>query len=191
MLAVVAAVLGADLGVSLYPQTGPVIHDRVQAPMVEGLLRAIGPRWKPTPEVRVSTPARGVIDLVLDDTSSDTLAATEFQGQVRRLEQQIRWHREKQEALPSSEVWPFASEGGARRLTTSRLLVLRSTRALRELAGTYEATLRAAYPARTVDAVAALVGEAPWPGPAIVWMRVEGARATLMETAPPDVRLGQ
>jgi hypothetical protein len=141
--------------------------------------------------VRVSTPSRGVIDVVLDDAPAGTLVATELQGQLLRLEQQVRWHREKQEALPSSEVWRFARNAGARRLTTSRLLVLRSTRALRDLAASYEATLRAAYPARCADAVASLVGEAAWPGPAIVWMRLERGQATLLDGPPPGVRLGR
>ena len=39
VLATVGAVLGADLSVRLFPNTGPTIHDRTQAPMGEALLR--------------------------------------------------------------------------------------------------------------------------------------------------------
>ncbi len=191
VLSTVAAVLGAEIGISFNALTGPAIHDRTQAPMEEALLRVVHRRWVPTLEVRVSTPSRGVIDLVLDDEPADTLVAAEFQGQLRRLEQQIRWHREKQEALPSSELWRFARNGGTRQLTTSRMLVLRSTRALRDLAATYELTFRAAYPARCADAVASLVGDMPWPGPAIVWMRLDGGQAELLDRPPRGVRLGR
>jgi transcriptional regulator with XRE-family HTH domain len=89
----------------------------------------------------------------------------------------------------SHDLWRFAAVDGAP--ATSRLLVLRSTRDLRELARTYEATLAAAYPARAADAVAALTSTAPWPGPAIVWMRVDGAAVRLLDGPPRGVRLGR
>jgi hypothetical protein len=75
---------------------------------------------------------------------------------------------------------------------TSRLLVLRSTREMRDLVNRFEATLRAAYPARTVDVVLALTtGDAPWPGAGIIWMRVRGGRAELLPAPPRGVRLGR
>ena len=191
VLAAVASVLGSELRVRIYPMTGPSIHDRTQAPMEEALLGVIAGCWRPTPEVLVTRPSRGVVDLVLDDTRADILVATEIQGQVRRLEQQVRWHREKEESLPSSALWRMASEGGARALTTSRLLVLRSSRDLRELARTYEATLRAVYPAASRDAVAAFRGEAAWPGAAIVWVRVDSHAVRLLDGPPPGITLGR
>jgi transcriptional regulator with XRE-family HTH domain len=190
VLAAIGSVLGADLGVRLHPNTGPLIHDRTQAPMEEALLRALHRRWIPSPEVLVVDPSRGVIDLVLDDDTDDLLVATELQGQLRRLEQQVRWHREKELSMPSSSVWSFAAAGG-RRPRTSRLLVLRSSHAIRDIATTFEATLRAAYPARLADTLGALCGTSPWPGPAIAWMAVEGRRAHLMDAPPRGVRLGR
>ena len=57
----------------------------------------------------------------------------------------------------------------------SRLLVLRSTVATRELARQFEATLAAAYPARTADVVNALTSaDGHWPGDGIVWMHLDG-----------------
>ena len=69
--------------------------------------------------------------------------------------------------------------------------MLRSTRDLRELARTFEATLAAAYPARTADAVAALTSDAPWPGPVVAWMRVDGADVSLLGGPPRGVGLGR
>jgi transcriptional regulator with XRE-family HTH domain len=190
VLAALGLVLGADLSIRLYPNTGPLIHDRTQAPMEETLLRDLHPRWVPSPEVLVTRPSRGVIDLVLDDPADDVLVATELQGQLRRLEQQVRWHGEKEQSLPSSQLWSFMA-GGGRRPGTSRLLVLRSTPELRDLAVTFEATLRAAYPARLGDTLDALCGTSAWPGPGVAWMQVEGRRAHLMAAPPRGVRLGR
>jgi transcriptional regulator with XRE-family HTH domain len=189
-LVAVATVLGADVSVRLYPTTGPLIHDRIQAAMVEALLRELDPRWIAAPEVPVHRPARGVIDLVLSGRHEPLVVASEFNSELRRLEQQVRWHREKEVSLPSAGLSRFARATDAP--STSRLLVLRSTRALRELAITFEQTLRAAYPARSHDAVAALTGPfGPWPGAAIIWMSVEGGRARLLYGAPRGVRLGR
>jgi transcriptional regulator with XRE-family HTH domain len=187
--AAVATVLGADLSVRLFPNSGPLLHDRWQAPMEEAFIDGLHPRWIPSPEVVVLRPARGVIDLVLGEQDEALLVASELNSQVRRLEQQIRWHREKELSLPSSELWRFASVDA--NPSTSRLLVLRSTKALRDLASSYEATLRAAYPARTADVLESLTGTAPWPGPGIVWMWVEGRSATLMDGPPRGVHLGR
>lgn len=189
VLAAVGAVLGADLSVRLFPNTGPTIHDRTQAPMGEALLRVLHARWTPSPEVPVLRPARGVVDLVLHDQDAQLLVATELQSALRRLEQQIRWHREKELSLPSSDLWRWAANDADP--ATSRLLVVRSTVETRRLAREFEETLRAAYPARAADVVAALTSaSAPWPGPGIVWMQVDGGRAELLDGAPRGVRLG-
>jgi transcriptional regulator with XRE-family HTH domain len=186
----IATVLGADLSVRLFPTTGPRIRDRIQAPMVESLVRTMHARWTSMLEVVVQRPARGVIDLVLADPPTPLLVASEVHSELRRVEQQIRWHREKELSLPSSAAWHAAT--WASEPTTSRLLVLRSTRDLRELAVTFEATLHAAYPARTRDVLDAFTGaSAPWPGAGIVWMRVEAGRAELIDGPPRGVRLGR
>jgi transcriptional regulator with XRE-family HTH domain len=190
-LVAIATVLGADLSVRLYPTTGPRIRDRFQAPMVEELVTVVDPRrWVASPEVPVIRPARGVIDLVVAGRREPLVIASEFNSELRRLEQQLRWHREKEASLPSADLWRFVAADGEP--ATSRLLVLRSTRAMRELAITFEQTLRAAYPAGAADAVAALTtASAPWPGPSIVWMAVEGGRARLLDRPPRGVRLGR
>ena len=187
-LTTVLAVLGANLSIKGFPNTGPRIRDRLQTVMEECLLRVIHNHWATSPEVPVVRPARGVIDLVLADHTQPIVVATELQSELRRLEQQIRWHREKELSLSSADLRPRVDAD----TPTSRLLVLRSTTATRELAKTFEATLRAAYPARTSDVVAALTGERePWPGAGLVWMRVERGRADLLEGPPRGVGLGR
>lgn len=189
-LAAIATVLGADVSVRLYPTTGPLIRDRIQAAMVEAMLSRLDRRWIGSPEVPVYRPARGVVDLVLSGRREPVTIAAEFNSELRRLEQQVRWHREKEASLPSADVWRLVSgdEPGA----TSRLLVLRATRSMRDLAARFEETLRAAYPARCREAVAALTGSTtPWPGPAIAWMIVDGGRARLLDGPPRGVNLGR
>ena len=148
-LTAIATVLGADLSLRAYPTTGPRIRDHIQAAMVEALQRILHPRWTASPEVPVYRPSRGVIDLVLSDSCEPLVVASEMHSELRRLEQQMRWHREKEASLPSADLWGFAT--GDAPAATSRLLVLRSTRSLRELTNTYAATLRAVYPARAAD----------------------------------------
>jgi transcriptional regulator with XRE-family HTH domain len=189
-LVAMSTVLGADLSVKLYPTTGPMIRDHIQAAMVESFLRAIDRRWTASAEVPVYRPVRGVIDVVVVGRREPLVIASEFNSELRRLEQQVRWHREKEESLPSADPWRFVTADEAP--ATSRLLVLRSTRMMRELARTFERTLRSAYPARAVDAFAALTSPtAPWSGPAIVWMTVDGPQATLLDRPPRGVSLGR
>ena len=189
-LTAIATVLGADLSLRAYPTTGPRIRDHIQAAMVEALLRILHPRWTASPEVPVYRPSRGVIDLVLSDSCEPLVVASEMHSELRRLEQQMRWHREKEASLPSADLWGFAT--GDAPAATSRLLVLRSTRSLRELANTYAATLRAVYPARAADVLEALMtGTRRWPGAGILWVRVEGSSAVVLDGPPRGVRFGR
>lgn len=172
-----AAVLGADLSVHLYPNTGPAIRDRHSAPMLEAILGVLDRRWRPFTEVAVRRPSRGWIDAALLDTRGRTIVAGELQSELRRLEQQIRWHAEKAASLPSWDGWP--------RLETepeiSRLLVVRRTRATRSVAAEYPQQLRVAYPAHPDDALAAITTpHAPWPGATLLWVEVTGSKARLL-----------
>src|SRR5947207_15641787 len=45
VLSRIAAALGADLTVRMYPRTGPAIHDRSQSLMIEQLIRELHARW--------------------------------------------------------------------------------------------------------------------------------------------------
>jgi len=176
-----AACLGADLGVRLFPTSGPRIRDRFQAPMIECLIRALHPRWSRAPEVQVNR-ARGRIDLALGLRTGDLAMACEAHSEFRALDLILRRLQEKTLAL--AELGTFGSKA-------TSLLIVRSTARTRDLARTYEATLAAAFPGRAADAVAAHTGEADWPGSSIVWMELEGGRARLLSGPPRSVRLGR
>jgi transcriptional regulator with XRE-family HTH domain len=189
VLTAIGVSLGADLGIRYFPGAGPRLHDRFQVAMVETILKALDPRWQAELEVPVTQPARGVVDLVLVDRSSPSVVASEVQSELRRLEQQIRWTAEKADGLTER----FRREG---RLATSdsvsRLLILRSTLATRELARRYAMTLSAAYPARAADVVKALTTRSsPWPGAGIVWIRVDGPDCRLLDGPPRGVSVGR
>lgn len=188
-LVAIGVALGADLSLRYFAGAGPRLVDRFQGPMVECFLRRLDPRWSVRLEVPVRTPARGVVDAALIDRVSPTAVAAEFQSELRRVEQQLRWNAEKVEGLADRLA---EDRSGGPTLVVSRLLVLRSTSTTREIARRYEATLRAAYPAKAREVIEALTTPScPWPGPGIAWMRVEGGVATLLDGPPRGVRLGR
>jgi hypothetical protein len=180
-------VLGADLSIRAYPNTGPRIHDRIQSQIVEHLLRAVRPRWRAFVEVPVTRPARGYVDVVLADTTDPLYVATEVSSEIRRLEQQFRWAQDKAASLPSAGLWANAPAGSE----VSRLLVLRSTRSTRDLAQRFPETFEALYPARARDVFDAICGGRRWPGPGILWARVEGEVVTLLDRPPRGVAFGR
>jgi len=176
----IAAALGADLAARIYPQSGPSIRDRHQARMADLLLASLHPRWQGAPEVAVRRPVRGWIDLVLHDPSAHALVATELESVLHRIEQLIRWSTEKAHSIASSSNWPTWLGTGPEP-DISRLLVVRWTRANRDAASAARRVLAEAYPADPRDALDALTGTAAWPGPALVWARIDGAEARLLD----------
>lgn len=184
--------LGAELRLGVVPGAGVPLRDRFQAPMVEALLAAAHHRWARFVEVSVRTPARGSIDVVLGQPAERLLVAVEVCSQIRRLEQLLRWTAEKAEALPATGLGAAMAGQDQRPVSVSRLLVVRSTGSTRRVAAEFAETLRAAYPARSRDAVRALLRpNAPWPGAAIVWMTVGGGRAALLSGAARGVGVGR
>lgn len=167
--------LGADLSARLYANTGPALRDRHQARILEWLLEALHPRWRPHAEVAVGRPARGSIDVVLHDPRASIAVATEIESTLSRIEQMIRWSEQKAAALPSWSGWEALSGANGRDGVPgiSRLLVVRRTRATREVGEVFARQLALAFPAHPDDALAALTGTAPWPGPALVWVHVD------------------
>ncbi len=170
-----AVPLGADLAARLYPNTGPLIRDRHQAKIVEGLLSLLHPRWRPSTEVGVTRPARGWIDVVLHEERERRVVAVEIESDIRRIEQQVRWAQMKADSLPSWDGWPV---DGAE---ISRLLIVRRTRATRQIGLEFARQITIAYPAHPDDALASLTGLRPWPGPALIWAQVRSDRVRFLD----------
>jgi len=179
----ISAALGADFAARIYPQSGPAIRDRHHVRMADLVLGSLHPRWKITPEVAVRRPVRGWIDLALHDPAARTLVVAELESGLRRIEQLIRWSMEKAHALPSSSMWS-AWLGRGEDPHVSRLLVVRWTRANRDAAAAAHRLLREAYPADPRDALESLTGIAPWPGPALLWARIDAGTARLVDGRP-------
>jgi DNA-binding XRE family transcriptional regulator len=191
-----ARVLGGDVGVRFYPGTGPLVRDHIQSAMIGALLGMLHETWRPRPEVAVYRPVRGVIDLVLDRALGSSTIACEAQSELRRLEQQVRWSRAKADALGAT----LGEQAGAAAHAPSddrptprigRLLLLRSTPRTRAAVAEYADLVAAAYPARAIDAYAALVGRSSWPGDALLWCRIEDGRATVLDRPPRGIRVGR
>lgn len=163
----IAAALGADLSVRLYPNSGPAIHDRHQARIVEALVRVLDARWQAWPEVGVRSPVRGWVDVVLADHSRRLAVAAEVETTIPRLEQSIRWSNAKADALESSRAWPFGMVGDPP--SVGRLLVLRATRTNAQIAASFADTLRAAFPGDPWQALASLRATSTWPGASLLW----------------------
>jgi transcriptional regulator with XRE-family HTH domain len=183
----IADVLGADLSIRAFPNTGPRIHDRIQSQIVEHLLRVVRPRWQTFVEVPVFRPARGYIDVVLADQLDWLYIATEVSSEIHRLEQHFRWAQDKASSLPSAALWSSATENAR----VDRLLVLRSTRNTRELAKRFPETFTALYPARARDVYAAICDDGPWLGSGILWVRVDEGDVTLLDGPPRGVAFGR
>lgn len=183
----VAAALGSDVGVRIYPNTGPPLRDRHQARMVEALLKVVPDSWDRHVEVAVRRPVRGIIDVVLAQPSLGRVITVEVHSELRRLEQQIGWAAEKSDALPSAVIW-LTLAYGPRPVSLARILVLRSTSTTRALARSFAATLAAAYPADPESVLAALLDPSrAWPGNGILWARVDGSTASILRGAPRGV----
>jgi transcriptional regulator with XRE-family HTH domain len=172
-----AAALGADLHARPYPSTGPAIHDRHQVRIAELLLATLHARWQSFPEVAVRRPARGFVDVTMFDPRAAQLVPTELESDLRRVEQIVRWSADKAASLPSSDPWQTWSRDRSPEI--SRLLIVRRTRGNREVALAARRLLREAYPADPRDALESLVGTAAWPGPALLWARLDADRARL------------
>jgi transcriptional regulator with XRE-family HTH domain len=186
-VAAFAAAMGHQVSLRLFPTTGPRVRDHLQVRMIEALLAALHPRWVPRLEVPVYRPARGVIDVVLQDRATSDIVAGEGHSTLATVERQLRWAGQKADSLPSADGWPWARTVEPPRV--SRFLLLRSTRAMHELVGGLPEVFRAAYPADPGEAYASLTGgEAGWPGAAILWVDIDGAATTILHGLPRALR---
>lgn len=190
VLAALGEALNTDLSIRFFPNAGPRVRDRNQSRMVEALVAAANPVWRPLIEVPVARPGRGWVDAVLVHRSGAHVVACEAESEIRRLEHQVRRHQAKADSLPSAEFWRLAIDGtGVPAI--SRLLLLRSTRASKAVAAEFAETLAIAYPARVADLYAALVNGTPWPGSGILWATVTPEGTRLLEQPLRGIALGR
>ena len=115
---------------------------------------------------------------MLEDDRDRLLVATELESDIRRIEQILRWSREKAHSLPSASAWPSWARDGDPGI--SQLLIVRWTRANRDAAEAARRQLREAFPADPRDALDALTGAAGWPGPAMLWARLDRTEPRLV-----------
>jgi transcriptional regulator with XRE-family HTH domain len=182
-LVALAAAMGHEVSIRLYPGSGPRVRDHIQVRMIEALLAVLHPRWKARLEVAVYRPVRGVIDVVLQDRETGEVVAGEGHSMLHSVERQVRWAGQKADALSSARGWPWSDRPA--NPAVGRMLLLRSTATTRSLVQAVPVTFETAYPASTADAVEALTTSGrPWPGHAIVWVQVDGA-ATRLLAGPP------
>lgn len=190
VLTAVATVLGSDLSVRAFPSAGPRLRDHLQARMEEAMLRDVHVRWRRHLEVGVYRPVRGVIDLALADPGVRQVLATEHHSDLHSIEHQLRWAGQKADALPSAREWPFGMPGEPPDVI--RLLVLRNTARLRALVTTFAETFAAAFPIAASDARRVLAAPAgAMPGPALLWVAIQGAETRLMDGPPRGVPVGR
>ncbi len=186
-LVALATAAGHRVSVRLYPTDGPRIRDHLQTLMIEALLRDRHARWGARLEVGVYRPVRGVIDVVLRDREAPVVVAGEGHSRLDAVEQQLRWAGEKADSLPSADGWPWRA--GSERVTTSRLLLVRSCRAMHDVVRTLPETFATAYPADPREAFAALrESGVPWPGAAMLWVTIDGRDSRLVDGLPRNLQ---
>ena len=171
----VAAALGADVSLRIYPNTrtadprSPSRHGWSKRSCTS-LPADLG---SPRRGRRSSGPFGASSMSCSPDRRDGRIVSVEAQSELRRLEQQIRWAAEKTDALPSAAIWPARRRRPPWRCRGSCSCGRRRTR---ELARSFASTLAAAYPADPRASRSARRSDPPWPGNGIVWVRVEGAR---------------
>lgn len=190
-LARLSTALGMDVSIRFYPSARPRLRDHVQARMIEGVLRAVHPRWRPHLEVPVYRPVRGVVDLALADARVGQVAVSEHHSELRAADQQLRWAQLKAEAIASARNWPFGMAEDAQ-IDVPRLLFLRNTERNRRTVTELAATFAAAYPASTGQTVDALTGDhGRIPGHAVVWVGLDSTAVRMLEGPPRGIHVGR
>jgi len=173
-----AAVLGADVRISIYPEAAPLIHDAAHARLVEAALAIMHGTWRVTVEAPVPGPGRRSSDIRIDRESDIVLLEVETRG--RALEAVIRECAEKRATVIE------ASGPGCHEYVVQ---VLPPTRHHRTLVSAHPRIVASAFPA-TSEAIACALRDpaTPWAGDGILWLAPDASH-------PPSrlvrVRLGR
>jgi DNA-binding XRE family transcriptional regulator len=169
-----AALVGADLRLSAYAQSGPMIRDTAQARLVEAMLESIDPRWSRTLETPLPGLDRRSVDLRLDGTAGIVLC--EVESRVGSLEEIIGELHGKRDAVGSTSGWPIHV-----------VLVLPRIRHHLEIVRHHPRTIEAVFPMPSDEVAAALADvEIPWTGDGIQWAAVATTRASAGRSAGPN-----
>jgi len=161
-----AALLGAELRLSAYAQSGPLIRDAAQARYLESILAHTDRRWHRAVEAGVPGNARMSVDLRLDLAGVTVLI--EVESRAGSLEESIRELHVKRDA--------FASIGEADR-PIHVVLALPASRHHRAIMRQHPETIHAAFPVPSKAIEAALANsDVSWPGDGILW--VPGPQST-------------
>jgi transcriptional regulator with XRE-family HTH domain len=177
-----AAVLGAEVRISIYPGSLPLIHDAAHARLVEAILALSHAGWHATVEAPVPGPGRRSSDIRLDRDGEIVLI--EVESRVRAFEAIIRECAEKRAAV-------VTAVGAGRRVHV--VLALPSTRHHGALVAGHPRTVATAFPASHRDLERALSDPAStWPGDGILWVATtrdgpkrDGSNARSGLTGPP------
>jgi transcriptional regulator with XRE-family HTH domain len=155
----VAALLGANLRLGAYAQSGPPIRDTAQARIVELILAGIDQRWRQTVEASLPGQDRRSVDLRLDGPAGTVLC---------ELEEIIRELHSKRDAFR-------AAIGASNGRPIYLVLVLPKTRHHLEIVRHHPATIQAVFPMPSVAVASALAdSNRPWTGDGILWTPISG-----------------
>jgi transcriptional regulator with XRE-family HTH domain len=163
----IATVLGADLRLTAYADSGPLIRDTAQSALVEQLLSVADPRWRARVEAPIPGPGRRSVDLLLDGSAE--MVMVEIETHVSSLEEIIReLHAKRQTLVASLE----STRPGLVQQPIHVVLALPVTRHHRSIAAAHPRTIATAFPASSAAMERALGNASePWPGDGILWLR--------------------
>ncbi len=173
----VTALLGADLRLSAYTRSGPLIRDTAQARIIETILAWIDRRWRRTVEAHVPGADRRSIDLRLDGPAGIVLC--EVESRVGSLEEIIRELHAKRDAVR-------AAQKGAGGPPIQVVLILPRSRHHLEIVRHHPRTIEAAFPMPSAAIEAALKDvTTAWRGHGILWTPVAARPATGQSAGDP------
>lgn len=163
----VVSALGGEFRITVYPGGAPLIHDGAHAGIVEEVLSACAPGWRPTLESPVPGPGRRSTDIRLDRLGDIVLM--EVETRIRALEAIIREGAEKRAAVAATFPADTARTGARKRIHV--VLVLPPTRHHKALVRAHPGIVAAAFPVGHDSLARALANPgAGWPGDGILWM---------------------
>jgi len=154
-----AIALGADLRISIYPGSQPMLHDAAHARIGERILRRKAQIWRADLEARVPGPFRASTDVRL--SRPGLIVLIEVETHIRDWETTIRRIFEKRDRVRD------AVPAGARVVA---VLCLPPTRHHRRLVSDLAQSVQASFPASPDLARRALEDGSEWPDDGILWM---------------------